>query len=277
MNVHDCSYRNDCKYIIDAETNTYTCIDTSQVHICNDICDSKQICNGLILCTISGRCFGQSSANMSNTSMNHPRSIRKKSKNGALIYDPSTTGLLMNCRSKSIRKKRTKYSRSGKSNVDIFDAYQMIRKILGTPLSNTLRDTNTNNNNNINGIQVINLQPDDNFSKYSKMIVLSWSILIKSLAPTCTFRDFLVGFLYKLQYGICFDGVVICTSDEYLNAKLPSVSSLSKIGVPKKSLRIGGNYMMKSLRKVWLSNQQHILRIFKDHTSVPKLNTSSSI
>lgn len=251
-----------CNHVYNQSTNTYTCVECNQTHLCSkDLCQKKTVRNGVLVCDISGRCYGV--LNVAAGYRNHVTQSRdttpqqdKRLNHKGLLLDPSDTGLLI--ATKNNKRKKNINRRPSDRWVNVFSVHILIKKILMIKTDVVEKQKN---------IIVVEL-PNDEISAFSNLSIKMWRLAIIELSPKCLFKDFLVGFIFKIKFGLEIDKITICKPNIFLHKHYPHINALVKVGFSKKSLRLGTNYFMNTLRKMWDRSPTSVLNIFKDYNKI---------
>lgn len=259
---HSCSYSTGCKFDYNEKESTYTCLSSKQVHICtNDTCNRTTVHDGIFVCNVSGRCYD--ATRMAKGYRNHvrqnkhtPPPVDKRSKHKGLLFDPSETGLLI--QSKISKRKKNGSKRQSDRWINPYSVHILIKKILQIK-ENTCPKSTT--------IKIIE-RPSDHLSVYSNIAIKVWNILINERPPRCTFDDFIIGFIFKIKFGLEMDDKIICKPNTFLQEHFPHINILVNKGFLKKSLRLGTNYFMSTIRDIWIKSPIIVINTFKDYNKI---------
>lgn len=246
INPDVCSYKVGCNFI-DVD-DAIVCDNHGTIHQCDQFCKYIVNIQCIPTCTISGKCFEPgimgSSFRCNVEQTTHIKSRKRKAKN-VNKRNAEVSGFVSTNTATKNRRRKNSVSPCNTRAIDQFSVYVTVRKLL-QPKS--VKDAPTNK---VNGIMTIDTNPDDKFSVYSKLVHSMWNFLSNVDTPTCTFKEFTVGCLFTLQYGLTVDQVTLFGTDAFLLENLPKIPSLPSHGIKKNAVRTGTNYLLHAVNIAW--------------------------
>lgn len=250
-----CSYKVGCHFI-DVD-DAIVCDNHGTIHRCDQMCRYIVNIQCIPTCTVSGKCFepgmmGSSfRCNVEQTSHIKSRKRRTKHTNKR---NAESSGIMSTATTTKIRRRKNNVNGHNARVIDQFSVYVTVCKLLKDRSSNEVPVNESN------GIMTIDTNPNDRFSTYSKLVHNLWNFLSVIDAPSCTFKEFTVGCLFTLQYGLTVEEVVLFNTDQFLLDNLPQIPTLPSHGIKKNAVRTGTNYMLRAVNVAWKRDKDGFIK-----------------
>ena len=221
---------------------TYVCKTSDNTHICDATCSLRSHnADATLVCPVSGRCFEQS------VSMNPFQRLDRQSFTDTRTlprWQPSSSKR----RRKPIQRREPEFD-----SVVVHDFISLLlvsdtRAATKTepPCKRRRRSTHKKNARR----KVLHVSYDSQLWEYWISVIHTfWTFTHqKSTCHKVSLREFALGVLYLLQYGLVVDKREILPKDDVLYSALPPVTELAHYGIAKRGIRCGKNVLLRCIQ-----------------------------